>query len=133
MNDAQHAAWLAYIREIANTLLLHDWDITLSRAISESSIYRAEIALHRERDEANIELSDVWFGRTPEQQRQTLVHELLHIHTTRLCRVVTRLHERLGSDVTTYVENAHDEEEEILVDRLARILAPYLPLPPEIA
>jgi hypothetical protein len=28
-----------------------------------------------------------------------------------------------------YVRKAHDEEEEIVVQRLARIIAPYLPLP----
>jgi hypothetical protein len=30
-----------------------------------------------------------------------------------------------------YVRKAHDEEEEIAVQRLARIIAPYLPLPAE--
>jgi hypothetical protein len=46
-----------------------------------------------------------------------------------LCRVVTRLGNLIDEPSMEYAKRAHDEEEEIVVQRLARILAPYLPLP----
>jgi len=133
MNDAQHAALSAYIRDLADVLHLRDWEISLSRTISDTGHYRAEISLHQQKDEAIIELAESWFGRTREQQRRTLVHELLHIHTSRLCRVMTRVSTQIGSELMTYLESTHGEEEEIVIERLARVIAPMMPLPPETA
>ncbi len=131
MNDAQHAVLSGYIRDLADAMGLRDWSISLGRYISDTGEYRAQITLHRQKDEAEVELSEAWFGRTPEEQRQTVVHELLHIHTARLCRTLTRFTEQVGGELATYLAKEHDEEEEIVIERLARVLAPYLPLPPE--
>jgi hypothetical protein len=127
MDDATYATELRYLRDLADLLGLRDWHITLSRASAESGS-RAQVDIHRTKDECEIRLSSEWWSYTLEQRRLTIVHELIHAHTTRLCRVVTRM-TGLGPEHLEYVQRAHDEEEEIVVQRLARIIAPYLPLP----
>ncbi len=131
MNDTQHAAHAAYIRTLADALCLKDWVVTLRRHSSDEGT-RAQVTISRMKDEATIVLCDRWFVRTPEEQRQTLVHELIHAHTGRLCRVMTRLNDEIGGETIRYVTTAFDEEEEIVADTLARVIAPFLPLPPAI-
>jgi hypothetical protein len=128
MDDATYTNELRYLRQLADLLGLRDWHITLSRAHSAHDVFAA-VRVDRQKDEATVHLNDTWHGFTPEQQRQTLVHELLHCHTTRLHRVVTRLGYLIDGPAMEYVKQAHDEEEEIVVQRLARVIAPYLPLP----
>jgi hypothetical protein len=130
MDDATYATELRYLRHLADLLGLRDWHITLSRAHSAHDVFAA-VRVDRQKDEATVHLNDTWHGFTPEQQRQTLVHELLHCHTGRLHRVMTRLADVVDDPSMAYVKRAHDEEEEIVVQRLARIIAPYLPLPAE--
>jgi hypothetical protein len=131
VKDAQHAAYTGYIREMADRLLLRDWVFELRReSVNEGA--RAQVAIARERNEAAITLCDRWFVRTPEERRQTVVHEMLHLHSARLCRVMTRLRDEVEGDGVRYAANAHNEEEEIMVDALARAIAPFLPLPPEV-
>jgi hypothetical protein len=131
MNDAQHAAYATYTRSLADALCLKDWVFVLRRESSDEGT-RAQIHLSDKKTEAAITLCERWFVRTPEEQRQTLVHELLHAHTARLCRVVTRLKDQVGGETVGYVDAALDEEEEIAIDTLSRILAPFMPLPPEV-
>lgn len=130
MNDATHAALEAYIKDVAARMNLRDWTIYLSRQIDDAGHYRAQITLYRERDEAEVQLAEPWFGRSPEEQRYTVVHELVHVVTTRLVRVVSRYVEQVGGELVNYLGKEHDEEEEIVVDRFARIIAPSMPLPP---
>jgi hypothetical protein len=128
MDDATYTTELRYLRTLADLLGLRDWHITLSRASAEESS-RAQVDLHLTKDEAEVVLSNQWWTFTPEQRRLTITHELLHAHTTRLCRVVTRLTSMMNEPAMEYAGRAHYEEEEIVVQRLARIIAPYLPLP----
>jgi hypothetical protein len=131
MRDAQHAAYTGYIREMADRLLLRDWVVELGRESTDEGS-RAQIAINRERNMGTVTLCDRWFIRTPEEQRTTIVHEMLHLHSARLCRVMTRLQDEVEGDGVRYAANAHNEEEEIMVDALARAIAPFLPLPPEV-
>lgn len=130
MDDARHAAYSAYLQDLARRLLVGEWGISLSRGECDDGRDRATISLHHAKDEAVVRVHEDFFGRSPEGQRQTLVHELLHVQTARLCRVVTRLAEEIDNPAAAYAAKCHDEEEEIVVDRLARAIAPLLPLPP---
>lgn len=128
MNDITHTAWTEYIRLLADRLLLRDWHFVVSRTEADAG-NRAQVGIHHKKDEAEVFLSEAWLAYPPEQQRQTLTHELLHAHLGRLCRVMTRLKEQDDREVVRYANTAFDEEEEIVVETLARILAPMLPLP----
>jgi hypothetical protein len=127
MDDATFAAESHYLRQLADLLGLRDWHITLSRGPSDHDS-RAQVYVHRNKDELTVQLNEGWSSMAAEQQRLTLTHELLHAHTGRLCRVVTRLTGLEGPHME-YVRKAHDEEEEIVIQRLARVIAPHLPLP----
>jgi hypothetical protein len=128
MDDATYSTELRYLRHLADLLGLRDWHITLSRASADSGS-RAQVSVHRGKDEADVTLNSHWLSYSPEQRRMTLCHELLHCHTGRLCRVMTRLHSMIDEPAMEFARRAHDEEEEIVVQRLARVIAPYLPLP----
>jgi hypothetical protein len=130
MDDLTHAAHLAYIRTLGDALLLRDWELLLSRAVADARD-QATILLHDGKNQGEVALGRDWMARTPEERRRTMTHELLHCHTARLCRVLTRLGEEDKSDLAIYVIKAFDNEEEIVIDTLARILAPLMPLPPE--
>ena len=94
---------------------------------------RATVSTHHKKDDAIIELHEDFFGRTPEGQRQTLVHEVLHLQTARLCRAFTQLAKQFPEHgAIAYAAQRHDDEEEIVVDRLARAIAPLMPLPPTV-
>ena len=131
MNDDQHAALAAYLRDLADRLLLRDWEIELLRDRAEHTTYAQTCPWDTERY-AQVKVNEEFFGYGPERQRLYLVHELLHAHTARLARVVERLGEQFEDNTTVqYAKKAAGEEEEILVHQLARVLAPLMPLPPE--
>jgi hypothetical protein len=130
VNDAIHASRLAYIRRMGDALLLRDWDLMLSRDRASCNNH-ASISLHEAKNQGTISLGQDWESRTPEQQRQTITHELLHCHTARLCRTMTRLAEKDKRDLIEYVDASFDNEEEIVIDALSRVLAPFMPLPGE--
>lgn len=132
MTDAQHAALASYLRTLADALLLRDWSIALDRNTTDDGC-RASVSIHSQKLSATVTLCAAWLAETVEQQRLTLVHELLHAHTGRVCRVMTRLAKLNAGDDVRYANSALDEEEETLVDTLARLLAPALPLPPEVS
>lgn len=74
-----------------------------------------------------------FFNHTPEDRREWLTHECLHVHLDRPQRIIDQLAEQWGDNsATQFAKEAHRKEIEICVQRLARILAPHLPLPPEV-
>jgi hypothetical protein len=132
VNDAQHAALSDYIREMADRLLLRDWEFELRRESADEGA-RASISLNYNKNDASVVVCDRWFVRAPDEQRQTITHELLHAQTARLRRVMSRLNDEVGGEAIGYANAAYSEEEEIVVDTLARAIAPLLPLPPEVS
>ncbi len=131
MNDATHAAYGAYLRSLADAMLLRDWHVVLSRTPADDDS-RAQVSRHAGKNQVEISLGKEWLVLSPEQRRQTATHELLHAHTARLCRTMRRYADQAEGDVVRYVKTAFDDEEEILIDTLARVIAPALPLPPEL-
>lgn len=132
MNDAQHDAYTAYLRVLADRLLLRDWDVDLLRDRADCATY-AQVVPWDTENFAQVRINEEFFGYEPERQRLYLTHELLHSHTARMGRVVERLEDTLGDNpAVRYARQAMGEEEEIAVHQIARVLAPTLPLPPEI-
>lgn len=132
MNDARHAAYEGYLREIADLLLLRDWEILLQRNQPTGDVY-ASVWIVDTENCAWVRLSDAFWGRPLEERREWLVHELCHIHLDRIQRVFEMMTEQDPDNaVLTLAKKAHLNELEVAVQRLARILAPLLPLPPEV-
>lgn len=129
LSDAEHAKWERYIRQLGDALLLRDWELDLSRENAGSDCW-ASINVSEVENQATIRFGMEWPQHRPDEQREFLVHELLHIHADRPQRVMAQLAEQWGENsACQFAREAHRKETEILVNNLARLLAPGLPLP----
>ena len=127
LSDAEHARWEEYIRQLGDLLLLRDWELDLSR---EGTNDWAEIKVSDVENQATVKLGADWVQHTPDEQREFLVHELLHVHTDRIHRLMSQLAEQWSENsACQFAKEAHRKETEIVVNTLARIIAPMLPLP----
>lgn len=132
MNDAEHAILSAYLRELADALLLRDWEIALDRAWADPSSYAQVNVWHCE-NHATVRVCEGFWGHPAHERREWLTHELLHVHTDRQERIVAQLAEQWDENsACQFAREAHRKETEICTQRLARIIAPFLPLPPEV-
>lgn len=130
MNDQQHSTYEAYLHELADRLLLRDWEISLSRQWADNDAYAQVVPYDRE-DHLTIRIAEGFDGHSPEERREWLLHELLHAHLARVDRTIDRLGELRPDDMAVQLTvKAHKDESEIVVQRLARILASVMPLPP---
>lgn len=133
MNDVQFAAYSEYLRDLANRLLLADWEVELGRSKADDDAW-AQVRVSDVENHARIKVNwPEFFHRTPEEQREWLTHECLHLHLDRPDRIVAQLAEQWSENsATQFAKTAHSKEIEICVQRLARLLAPHLPLPPKV-
>ncbi|MBA3580731.1 MAG: hypothetical protein H0W42_12200 [Gemmatimonadaceae bacterium] len=133
MNDAMHAAYGAYLQSLADLLLLRDWEVELKREWADADAYAQACTFDTENHIA-IRVTEGFLGHPPEERREWLTHELLHAVMARVNRGVARLGECVPDHLAVQLTcNQHEEESEIVVQQLARIIAPFLPLPPEMA
>jgi len=73
------------------------------------------------------------FHQVPlEQQRMTIVHEYLHIHMKNLLAPWETLEEVLSQDAWTITSTSGTKAEENTISLLERVIAPSMPLPPDV-
>ena len=131
LSDAEHARWEGYVRDLGDALLLRDWELDLSRENAGNENW-ASIKVSDVENQATLRFGLEWGQHAPEEQREFLVHELMHVHADRPARVMAQLAEQWSENsACQFAREAHRKETEILVNTLARLLAPTLPLPPE--
>lgn len=118
-----------YVRELADLLGLRDWAIVLDEEPAEEE-YDAYINMTAGQRRAVLRIGPSHWKDTPEEQRHTLVHELLHPHFHEAQAIVERNASMLG--VTGQVLGAeHKNFIEHGVDAVAVAISPFFPLPPE--
>ena len=78
-------------------------------------------------DEADVALGAGFWDRDSEDQRITLTHELLHVLMYRLHQHHRAIRDQLGAEAQTIVKDETRRIEEVLIDHLARTIAPNLP------
>jgi hypothetical protein len=131
VDDAQYAAYGAYLRRLADALLLADWEIELKREAASDETW-AQVVVMTVKDRALVWLGAAFWSASPERRRETIAHELIHCLLHRPERIMIQLAQQQGEDaVVQFANEAHRCEIEICAQRLARLLAPALPLPPE--
>lgn len=111
-----------YVKTLASKMGLGHWDIFITKVVASEGTM-AEVHPVFGRRVAQISISKKWRNYSPEEQRNTLVHELIHIlHTdqTEVIRVST---------ISNSLMILFNRETELLVDHLANLLAPLFPLP----
>lgn len=112
--------WNGYIAELKERMRLNDWTLRLKLEDKPRDGDNAEIHSTHGRKLAVLLLSDAFLADKPEDQRHTIVHELVHMHFFGL----TDLMEARGD-----MDSAARMLVELGVDAMADVLAPFMPLP----
>lgn len=136
MNDAQHAAYSAYLRALADLMALKDWQIELQREYPDDKGAWAEIEVCEQHDTAWVRVAwpEFFDVKSVEDRRAYLVHELVHCHLDRPQRQMQRLKDMFPENTATdFAQRQHRIDIEFATERLTRIIAPMMPLPPEAA
>lgn len=120
-----------YLRKIANGLELRDWTVHVMRGDPHNPNHGAAMEAVYGQRVVRVWIRADLFDYPPAEQRQTLVHELVHVHTSAMAAMVRetlpgqmapQAHEVFEREFTRQVEHA--------VDALAEAVAPRFPLPP---
>ena len=118
----------AYLADALVILELQDWEITVSREAADIASH-ADIEVHDQRRTADLRIARDFFTQTPERQRLILAHELSHIISARLDRVIENLEEPLGKIGYALLEPNFIDATERMVEHFARLIARELPIP----
>lgn len=118
----QADALQVYIWKIRDMLGLQGWDIFLTAAHSDDD---ANASVHPVygRYTAGISVNKKWFEYSPEVQRNTIIHELLHVVHNRQTEVIRTTKQRDEVWIT------FNRETELMVDHLATAIEDLFPLP----
>lgn len=113
-------AWIDAAKPIMG---LSHWHLTAAAdpPDGDDSVY-AGTFFHDNSDRATVHLGDAYWKESPDDRRTTLAHELVHC--------VTRQHRRFVQTHLLPRDREYGSEiHEIMVDHLAAIIAPLLPMP----
>lgn len=128
MTDAQHEKLQAYAREVADQMRLKDWEIEVEKDEPEDDSDFACSGPAYGRKYATIRVCDDFFKAKPDEQRQTICHELIHCCLAAPTRYVDTLTDE--HDLTKAQRKAFHSHLEYSIDGLADAFAPFMPLPP---
>jgi hypothetical protein len=121
-----------YVAQLQPLLRLQHWDIVVMDAPPDDNAL-ADNCCYMRQHRNDVRFSDRFFAKSPEEQRETTVHELLHIVVEHWYRSTRAAFEGLSSTSQEWATERNEHEMEMCVDQLSRILAPLLPLPPPFA
>jgi hypothetical protein len=123
MTDERKTRYGDYVRELANAMGLRDWTISISVAPPSDENHIAANWATYGRKLQTLYLSERFLDSSAEEQRATLVHELVHAQFAHLHSLALRL---LTSDGA---KEAWTLAMEYTVDGIAEEWAKTLPLP----
>jgi hypothetical protein len=133
MNRERHKFWESYLHDLQKRMLLGHWKLILwrKRPSGADENAAAGVVCQGSGHQAFIFLNEEFDAATRTEQREVIVHELVHLH---LFPMRDHLHKQFGdwTDAWPVLRDAHLSHEEYAVDDLARIIAPSLPLPPKV-
>lgn len=136
--NEKNRAWLEpYIRKCADAIGLAGWETVVLDAMPEG--YETSNACSWLSDDYDViriafneceTVADVEIPWTPESFRQTMAHELFHAHLRDITNAHKALEDSVAKPAWSVAVDRFDHELERVVDNLARMMAPHLPLPP---
>lgn len=121
----------AYVESLAGLLGLRDWRIDVSDEPCAPE-HAAYIVVGNGQRRAIIEVAETFWEEPPEDQRATIVHELLHCHFHDAHALVTRTAPLLGRAAEDVLVREHENNLERGIDAVAIAVAALLPLPEEL-
>jgi hypothetical protein len=124
----QRRALAEYIRWVADALELRDWTITLDHEPCEEHLMGHVHCTNSARN-LSIAVNASFLDYTPEDQRETIVHELVHAHWETCWKMIQGdLGDALGKPVYYVFCDSYRRAMEYGVDGLAKALAKHMPL-----
>lgn len=87
---ARREALVAYVEQLMAVLKLSEWHVTIDLASDSGDAY-AQVHLVIAQQNATLELSPSFLDFDPVCQRDTLVHELLHLHLNPIADLSSQL------------------------------------------
>jgi hypothetical protein len=129
MKDDFHAYFTGYVREIADRLGRKDWAFLLDRRAPQNDAL-AETNVTYGVASSMIRFSTQFPSLSLEEQREIVVHEILHAHHDRIDTHIFHAIEANGSTaLLTMLRKCVSNDIEMIVDALATAIAPLFPLP----
>ena len=119
---------IEYVRQLAALLSLDHWRIDLD-PIPAAEDATAQIRVIEGQQRAMLQLGKEYPTLTPDDQRSTILHELIHIFLWPPTETVTHIASVLSRDAYTIFEAAHNLAIERATDALAVAVAGLFPLP----
>ena len=122
----------AYARKMAKRLDMSDTEVRVFVLDYSSDQDRrvAQVTCNRVHDDVMVELFSSFSTSSPEQQRETIIHELLHWHVDKLHRVAKTLAQCHPDHVPKDLLDQLDSVREGVITRMAKIIGPHMPKVP---
>ncbi len=117
-----------YVREMADLCGLRDWTVQVDTTPAEDH-EAGTCRVTYGRKFGMIRMASDWSGENAESIRQTVTHELLHMHAESVFWSLNNVQDVLGSSAFTVLEGSVRDALEVMVDSVATVLAERLPLP----
>lgn len=118
----------AWIADVLPRIGLTQWDITVSEDAAAEDAW-ADIEAHSIDPRATIRIGAGLEAQTPERQRLVLTHELVHLFLHPLDRYTASMESTHGSVWYGAWYPGYDDHHEQATERIARAIAPHLPIP----
>ena len=125
MTDPRKQSFGPYLRALADLMGLRDWTVTLDDQPTDGAGNFAEASTMAGRKHLKVAVSERFLDLPPEEQRSTMVHELIHAHGAAMDHMLCDV---LDSDARP----AYKLLMEYMVDGIAEEWARSLPLPSEV-
>lgn len=120
-----------YMLLVRNHLGLHAWHLYIANKPCAKK-YQASIAPTYGRKYATIYFSRNWPDVDVVEQKQTIVHELLHLLFIDVQSAVDRVSKLVDRKTFSVIWDNHTEALEYAIDALSELIAAQLPDPPAI-
>jgi hypothetical protein len=124
----RYAALEVYVAACLPVLNLGNWKVTILTDVAPEDRY-ADIEPNDQAQTANLRVGNLFWAQKPDEQRLTIVHELIHLHLCRLDQTVDRLEPVLGSAAWAPWAAVYEDVYERATDAIAEILATQVDLP----
>lgn len=111
-----------YLNQLKGLLDLDQWDVFLSLSSADLSTNASVHPVYGRRV-VPVSVNPNWWSYTPDVQRNTLVHELLHVVHNAQTEVIRT------SPSSVWMWRTFERETELMVDHLAGVLDKYMPWP----
>ena len=117
----------AYVSMLASMMALKDYDIRIEFSDSSDSSAFARVMPWPDQKRATLLLDTMFLSASPDDQRQTLVHELVHCHLFNVSAAPGPVSSHLDPVLADVLSSLVFTEVERATDALADALAPFMP------